>query len=547
MKEMRVFGPPGCGKTTFLARQVARAADELGSDNVLVASFTKTAAAEIGSRDLGLGEKQVGTLHSFANRAIGGSKIVEDRAGLTAWNDMHWRDDRRLSMGVKHEELDFGDDMQPNQTEGDRLFSEYKWLRAKMTPRTEWAPSVLAFGKDWEDFKTRKQGIDFTDQIEIALNERAVPHGNWAAAFFDEVQDFSALELAYARLIGGGCEHFILAGDPNQCIFSFKGASPDAFLNPTIPKEQIRVLSQSWRVPAAVHKFALGWQLIELDYRPRDEPGKVRQAYGWSVRDPEYAPFAGEAENLIKEGKSVMFLTSASYMLRNLVRSLKQRKLPFGNTYRPEQPEWNPLKSSKPWDPVSRVLALLRDDPEIHGQQARVHTYAELWQAAEHLEFSAFRPGVKASLKNSAGNKILKNQTVEDREGYLTPGAFQGTAKQRLLWFVRNMWSKKQSDYLYLLEVIERYGWDVLREPPPITVGTIHSVKGAQADVVYLFPELSPSAGRAWDRWRSEERNAIIRTYYVGATRAREELVLCDVDRNGVSWQDYHAPAVVTR
>jgi len=57
-------------------------------------------------------------------------------------------------------------------------------------------------------------------------------------------------------------------------------------------------------------------------------------------------------------------------------------------------------------------------------------------------------------------------------------------------------------------------------------VGTIHSVKGGQADVVYLFPDLS-QAGDAQYQRAGEPRDSVIRVFYVGATRRGKRLYIC--------------------
>jgi len=56
--------------------------------------------------------------------------------------------------------------------------------------------------------------------------------------------------------------------------------------------------------------------------------------------------------------------------------------------------------------------------------------------------------------------------------------------------------------------------------------GPIHSVKGGQADVVYLFPDLS-QAGDAQHNRGGAARDSVIRVFYVGITRARETLYIC--------------------
>jgi hypothetical protein len=63
-------------------------------------------------------------------------------------------------------------------------------------------------------------------------------------------------------------------------------------------------------------------------------------------------------------------------------------------------------------------------------------------------------------------------------------------------------------------------------EEPRVIIGTIHSVKGGQADSVFVMPDVSrPSWGRwPWRRISDEVR----RLFYVAFTRAREELVLLD-------------------
>jgi superfamily I DNA/RNA helicase len=75
-------------------------------------------------------------------------------------------------------------------------------------------------------------------------------------------------------------------------------------------------------------------------------------------------------------------------------------------------------------------------------------------------------------------------------------------------------------------EIAARLGPQCLIETPRAVVGTIHSVKGGEADVVYLFPDLSP-AGDAQYQIPGAPRDSIIRVFYVGATRARETLYLC--------------------
>ena len=82
---------------------------------------------------------------------------------------------------------------------------------------------------------------------------------------------------------------------------------------------------------------------------------------------------------------------------------------------------------------------------------------------------------------------------------------------------------QKRAEYPAL---VANKGPHALLEPPGVVVGTIHSVKGGQADAVYLFPDIS-QAGDAQYAHGGRLRDAVIRQFYVGATRARERLYLC--------------------
>jgi superfamily I DNA/RNA helicase len=79
---------------------------------------------------------------------------------------------------------------------------------------------------------------------------------------------------------------------------------------------------------------------------------------------------------------------------------------------------------------------------------------------------------------------------------------------------------------MYAVEVAARQGPQALSQAPQVVVGTIHSVKGGEADVVYLFPDLS-RAGDAQFHRGGAARDSVIRQFYVGATRAKEQLYLC--------------------
>ena len=98
------------------------------------------------------------------------------------------------------------------------------------------------------------------------------------------------------------------------------------------------------------------------------------------------------------------------------------------------------------------------------------------------------------------------------------------TLEQAVAWFATRLMTARRSVGQFAAELVTRAGLAALDEQPSVIVGTIHSVKGGEADDVILFPDLSVAGWGAWltDTGREEIRRLI----YVGATRARRGLYL---------------------
>ena len=81
-----------------------------------------------------------------------------------------------------------------------------------------------------------------------------------------------------------------------------------------------------------------------------------------------------------------------------------------------------------------------------------------------------------------------------------------------------------------------KHGPDKLKTKPLVIVGTIHSVKGGEAENVYVFPDLSPGGFQELQDLR--RRDPILRVFYVAFTRAKRRLVLCgEATGASVSWK----------
>lgn len=503
--EYRVFGPPGTGKTSTLSTWIAQAAERYGEDSILVASFTKAAATELGRRDLPLDASHIGTLHALCYHSLGSPTIAEVK--VAEFNDAQTH--YRLSDAGRT--LDEPDPV--FSSDSDRIMAQYQTLRATLTRREAWPLEVTAFATAWERWKNNAGYIDFTDMIELVLTEGIDPPFGTSIGFFDEVQDFTPLELALVRHWRDAMDFIVLAGDDDQCIYSFKGASPDAFLNPPVDDDHKRILRQSYRIPAAVHRLSQDW-ISRAKFRedkvfsPRDVEGVVER------RDDLTYRYAAEALARELDGQQdVMVIASCSYQVAPIVRALRDAGIPFHNPYRKARGDWNPIRGGgRGTATTERITALLARD-WTYGQ---VSKWLPLVKQRGVLTSGRWRDAVAEQPPERRVSEAQLQQMFE-------PGVVDAIRNDPLGWLPSHVYADKASAIEFPLRLIKRYGLAALRQTPQVVVGTIHSVKGAEADSVYLFPDLSPQGYEQHERGDDSVR----RMMYVGMTRARNRLVIC--------------------
>ena len=532
--EYRIFGAPGCGKTTNITRQIKRAVEKHGADAVLVTSYSRTAAAELAGRDLPIASDRIGTLHSHCYHALGRPVIAE--SCVDEWN----RDNPHLAItpAKKQVRLDSEGAGAEDDTElaknGDEVLRELSRMRGLMIPQNRWPIVLSQFKQKWTEYKHALGLLDFTDLIETCYRDVSAAPRHPAVIFADEAQDLNRMQLTLIRKWGDCANYFILAGDDDQTIFSFTGASPDAILDPDIPEDHKIILKQSHRVPRAVHQLAN--DLIhrvtrrqEKVYLPRPEDGAVQRLSRGTYKSPEYFILKSAMEHL-EQGKTVMFLASCAYMLHPLVAILRKNGIPFHNPYRKTNGFWNPLRIGTKGSSANRILSLLVGHPEL-GDGHRAWTKGDLALWSEWLES-------KGILKDGAKGMILTRDrshmvTMEHLQTIFETGAFEslmaardGDSRALLDWWRTRVKDDVSKRVQFPAEVAARRGPQALREQPRVVVGTIHSVKGGQADVVYLLPDLSQAGAAQYER-SGAPHDSVIRLFYVGATRARETLYIC--------------------
>lgn len=585
-----IVGPPGTGKTTFLARQVRQIVSRWEAERppygsaVMICSLTRAAAREIADRDLGTfvenswtrarpesdstsrargnrGEDskivRVGTLHSHCYRMLGRPEIAT--AGHAhMWNSenlglhlppLEFPRDRR-SAAQAESEADL-EDLAPSSErsgvsdanrDGHDFLARYELLRHRQTPREKWPESLRETSEAWEAFLVREEALDFTGLIERALAVPQPPPGRPWVILVDEAQDLSSLEQALVKKWANYAGATMFVGDPAQSIYGFRGSSPEIFTDPSIPSSRRRVLKQSYRVPERIQAASVDWlegmstggQTV-AEYRPLagEFKGRVelRNETLKTIRG-----LLGELEQHLRDGRSVMIQASCGYQLHSALAQLREWGIPFSNPWRPQDGSWNPLPietDSKRVRTADRMEAFIC--PAEGSTAPREWTWRDVhtwlppltWKSGAYTDRS-LKGMAKKWVDNDRGDEIFPAEDYFDQFDPFVQKVWScevGEAVAAEWWAARcGKASSKVAEYL--VRLVEGFGGDALRQAPRCYVGTIHSFKGGEADVVYLFPDLSPKSTRAWAD-QGEDHDEIVRQFYVAMTRARHTLVIC--------------------
>lgn len=531
---LRVYGPPGTGKTTYLAKRIQSTIAKYGPASTMIASYSVTAAKEIGSRFTGETRplsQMVGTLHSHAFRAIGHPTVALDPKVIGDWNEQvvpEWKITPSSRYGGGSEAgAAFVNDPSLAIT-GDELVGSIDRLRAARVAVEDWPPNVREFHAKYAAWKAEIGAIDFTDMI-VEAHLRAVdgerPPGNPSRLVVDEAQDMTPLETALVLAWGRGVERLVIGMDDDQAINRWRGGDPDPLLALHGPNVTDLVLDQSYRVPESVRAVAERWVRSlsyrrDKVYRPRVDAVTGDQVLGAAFR----VPLRLNSPDLIKEalieadaGHTVMIIAACNYMLEPLIANLRTEGVPFHNPYRPAEGRWNPLGRR-----AEGVVSTAQRVKDYLAVAEHDWTGAELqsWTELVKLADAGMRVGAKKAISQLSPNAVIPFEEIEAL--FADPGQLVRAVTPDLDWLAGALLKGKQKVAEYPIQIARQHGAAALDHEPRIVVGTIHSVKGATSDIVYVAPDVSAAAARSMGR--TEGADEAIRQFYVAMTRAYREL-----------------------
>lgn len=481
-----ILGPPGTGKTTTLLGIVD---DELKSgtspDRIAYVSFTRRAATEAQTRakeKFSLQRKDLPwfrTLHSLCMMCLGiDSSAVFDGDRL-----------QEFASYIKENitgRFSVSDGSYTGYERGDRMLFMDNLARVRQVSLAEqydrdhdnidWS-IVERFSLGLHKFKEANQLVDYTDMLELFVLYQAAPPLD--VLVVDEAQDLSRLQWTVVRELAKNCRRIVIAGDDDQAIFLWAGADVQTFIN---MKGQVRVLGQSWRTPVHVQNLA-----NKIISRVSNRRPKV-----WSPRaENGRVGTMSDTSNLDWTGNSIMVLGRNQSHLYQIMDELKSNGVFYEHHGHPSIKK-SLLDGIVTWE-------LLRRGETVFAKDIR-KVYDLMTNNV------GYKRGFKSLAAFKDNDKIKMNDLIQ-KGGLLATGIWH-EALDRI----------NPVDRTYIVRC--RRNQERLSQAPRVRVGTIHESKGGEADKVILLTDMAPRTYKeSIDNPQDEAR-----VWYVGATRARNEL-----------------------
>jgi superfamily I DNA/RNA helicase len=475
-----VFGPPGTGKTQYLLETAERyLARGVPTERIAFVSFSKRAVHEAITR---MCERVPGadlesfpyfrTIHSL------GFYLKGFRAG-------HLLGKPELREFGKQYGYSFNgflpeDKVNWGGTPEDRALAVHLVQRARVhrSLYDEWSQvGGVKWGllerivPEYERFKEANDLVDFADMIDLV---RPYPPAKLDAdvLIVDEAQDTSQAQWAFLRHAASNVPNIHLAGDDDQTIYEWNGADSSQLLRFDGFR---KVLPVSHRLPRAIKAVAENVvSRIRIrepkQYESRDAEGSVT-----TLRNVGYVP-----------------LTKGTWLL--LARTNRQ------------------LAAMREWARREGVVYTL-----ANGNWSWTE---DCVQAA--IQYERLRKGQYLSPRQA--KLVLKylplDQNLDPKEKYQWSDLTNNNDRSVTWMTALTRMAPSDREYVRML----RAQGESLYEPGRVRIGTVHNMKGAEADHVVLNTATSQ---RIHDETKRNP-DAELRVQYVAVTRARESLYLLD-------------------
>jgi len=499
---IKIYGAPGTGKTSKLIDLLRDELqnNELKLSDFIFLSFSNSAIDEACERVGVVRRSKVAryfrTLHGFSlmnliTRGIISTEKIRKIQRFGFVEGLQARFCREEGIPYERENGCASDAF------GNRIFTTWSMILGEFYPKTRDLQKCLdilynlnytygEIAERWLKFKELADSFDYNDLL-IETYENGIEI-DAKIGFFDEVQDFNRLEFEIVKEIINNLDKAYLAGDDDQAIYGWKGARPEFFLD--FEGDEL-ILNKTYRLPSEIWQFA---QNIISQVEKRKEKTIQTIGKGGIVKIlpkmtlKELLTFAVKTAYKFPNSK-VFFLVRTNRMVHKAQSFLLEHAIPFKR-----------LKGYSVWDrefvTAWNVIAKLRAKQQL--------THDEWEFLIEHANPEIIPTEKKVVLSNLINSGCVPIQL------------FDALRRLPILDLIELRRKKDK-------KLLEKAWRPIEFSRINLYVDTIHASKGTEADFVFLTDAITPPIVSAINNGL---RDAEVRVFYVGTTRARKSLII---------------------
>ena len=574
---------PGSGKTTVLVTRIGYMVycKGIAPEEILVVTYNVAAKSDMQRRckkmfgeDLSM-RVEFRTINGICAKAIA---LYSRMVGKQAFELLSDEGEKARILAGIYQRIEHGF---PSENDLSDLATRITYIKNRMLSKEEIArlnaECDYDLAKIYEAYRREMRArslMDFDDQLVYAYTMfRSAPAlldafwDRYSYIMVDEAQDTSKIQHAIIELLAGREHHLFMVGDEDQSIYGFRAAYPEALLSfeDRYPGARVLLMETNYRsdagIVAAADAFIRQNSLRhEKHMRPwHQEAGTIR-TIDIARRKGQYGYLLKVARNLMEKDAEDQKTTAVLYRDNEsalpLIDLLEKQEIP----YRIKNAEIS-FFSHRIVNDIRNIILFAADttntelflqiyyklqffikkaDAEAICAQAKREEISVFDAALSYYgegdwtagKVKAMRTHMAHMMREPADKALFRILNPMGYLDYVERSRLKNTKTEIL-----QMLAQGERSPLALVERLDALA-EILRnkeddKEAKLVLSTIHSSKGLEYDTVYLldvadgiFPETVLTSYRSADKEEIAAYEEERRLFYVGVTRAKENLIL---------------------